>query len=539
VQSVPRWARAAPPGTPGEARGQGAASPGSAAGGRRDSPGEAEAEAMHCLAAARLGMLAPTDDQEQDEGPKSLASLIDSIGMFGDSLRPNSRGPLIERVVHSLHFKVACIVVIVANTLHVGLAADHRVKNSFRRIEGLPPEPESQIVDILFTAWFAVELLLRIAADGWAFFRGEEGKWNCLDVFLVLNSVVDVVFPLVANLSFLRILRAFRVIHVVRVVRTVKALKSLRTMIFALLKSFMCLMWAFVMILLIVFVFSIVFNSAIAGYFDYLDVANESEVADALRVHASFGSLYETMVSLLCAITGGYDWMNYGKLLRLLEHGELYFVVFCFYVVFCLIGVLNVVTGIFVDSAVSTRTEDEIVECFTDDQRRISREVRRIFKEADVDNSNTLCFAELVKHLGNPWVKAYFSGLNIDPSEAGIIFTLFDKDGSDSVSIDEFVDGTMKLQGHAKSIDVLALMFDQVRFLTRFTSLCGFIEEHVRDIKGVVAPGSPPVGSVFTGSDSVKQLANSNRFARLRTKSRMGTGGGVSAAPTAVVPTAR
>merc|ERR1712100_853853 len=128
------------------------------------------------------------------------------------------------------------------------------------------------------------------------------------------------------------------------------------------------------------------------------------------------------MVTLFSAITGGNDWMAYGELLR--EHvGETYFVLFAFYIGFCLVGMLNVVTGIFVDSAVCTRTEDEVVECFTEDQKRISEEVRRIFKEADEDMSGTVSLDELSNHLENPWVKAYFSGLDIDPSEARIIFT--------------------------------------------------------------------------------------------------------------------
>ena len=42
--------------------------------------------------------------------------------------------------------------------------------------------------------------------------------------------------------------------------------------------------------------------------------------------------------------------------------GEFYFVIFNFYIAFCVIGLFNVVTGVFVDSAVCTRTEDEIVQ---------------------------------------------------------------------------------------------------------------------------------------------------------------------------------
>merc|ERR1719183_1028162 len=110
--------------------------------------------------------------------------------------------------------------------------------------------------------------------------------------------------------------------------------------------------------------------------------------------------------------------MVYGEQLRWLQFGELYLCAFLFYIGFCLVGMLNVVTGIFVDSAVCTRTEDEVVQCWEEEQYRISEKVKQIFVEADTDNTGTLSLQELVDKLENPWVKAYFSGLDIDPSEA-------------------------------------------------------------------------------------------------------------------------
>merc|ERR1712079_525788 len=87
-----------------------------------------------------------------------------------------------------------------------------------------------------------------------------------------------------------------------------------------------------------------------------------------------------------------------------------------------------------------------------------------------------------------PWVKAYFSGLNMDPNEAMIIFTLMDTDASKELSMEEFVEGIMKLKGHAKSIDVLSLMFDNVRFMHKFNKLCSFVEDEITEIKKALIP---------------------------------------------------
>merc|ERR1712232_743959 len=332
-------------------------------------------------------------------------------------------------------------------------------------------------------------------------------------MLLVMNSFIELLFPeLLANMSFLRIFRVFRLVRVVRIVRTVPALKSLRTMVFAMLNSFICLLWAFVMIFLIIFVFSVIFSTAVADNFNGVNINSsvaDLEQAGALKEH--FGTLYEIQVSLFCSITGGNDWMTYGALIRSLENGEIYFLCYGFYVAFCLIGMLNVVTGIFVDSAVCTRTQDEVVDNYLEDTRCASEEVRRIFKEADLDKSGTICYKELKKHLNDPWVKAYFAGLEIDPSEAQIIFSLIDIENNQEVTIDKFVDGTMKLKGHAKAIDILSLMFDHVRLQNKMNTLCSWIEDQMYEIKEVIKPDTVrPLEPVFE-----RQRTNSYMVGRL------------------------
>jgi len=317
-------------------------------------------------------------------------------------------------------------------------------------------------------------------------------------------------------LSFLRILRATRVTRVVRLVRAVDALKQLRTMLYAMMNSFFALMWAFVLIIIIVYAFSIVFGTAVSSF---TPEDNAERLAaglivpgDALEnLEDSFGSLYMTMVTLFVCISGGDDWMQHGGKLRWLNWGEVYFMVFLFYIGFSVIGLLNVVTGVFVDSAVCTRTEDEVVASFRDDEKRTSEEVRKIFVAADTDGSGTMTMRELVDTVEKPWVKAYFSGLNIDPSEAEIIFSLMDTDGSDCISIDEFVRGVMMLKGQAKSIDVLSIMFDQARFTMKFHTLCSYVEDELRALRKAVTPGENLGQRMFSSTEKTLASMKKNR----------------------------
>merc|ERR1719409_192758 len=183
--------------------------------------------------------------------------------------------------------------------------------------------------------------------------------------------------------------------------------------------------------------------------------------------------------------------MGYGELLRIIGSagmGELYFGIFIFYIGFCLVGLLNVVTGIFVDSAVCTRTEDEIVASWEEDLKRTQIEVQRIFEDADTDGSGALSYDELQIHLEHPGVKAFFASIDIDPSEARTIFSLVDVDGDKQVKFDQFLNGTIKLKGYAKSMDVISIMYDHARHKDKFNKLCSYIEDQFVDIRELIKP---------------------------------------------------
>eukprot|EP00440_Ansanella_granifera_P072242 gb/GFBE01078396.1/.p1 GENE.gb/GFBE01078396.1/~~gb/GFBE01078396.1/.p1 ORF type:complete len:641 (+),score=150.38 gb/GFBE01078396.1/:1-1923(+) len=426
------------------------------------------------------------DLDKGEEGPLPTKINMAVAGRLCLSDRKHGGGcrGCLKAFVNGMFFKTLTLLAIAANTLYLGSAADFNVRNSYKRIQGRPQETASVIPDIAFAGWFAFELAVKFLAEGKNFICGEDQAWNLFDMALVTESIAGLFLAGEGSkLSFLRIFRVFRLVRVVRVVRTVKALARLRTMIFAILNSFVDLLWAFVVILLIVFVFAIIFDNAVASYFDEINVSDEYQVMEAEEMCILFGDLIETMISLWSAVSGGNDWMTYGHPLRRVPMGEFYFAMFNFYVAFCVVGLFNVVTGVFVDSAVCVRTEDEVVQGYLEDLRNTTHSIKNFFMEADVDGSGTLNWEEFQNHMKNPVVKAYFAGLEIDPEEASIIFTILDGDKSKEILIDEFVNGTMKLKGSATKLDLMALMYDLTKQNMKFDALSEFIETELVDIK--------------------------------------------------------
>merc|ERR1712039_1071974 len=86
--------------------------------------------------------------------------------------------------------------------------------------------------------------------------------------------------------------------------------------------------------------------------------------------------------------------------------------------------------------------------------------MRHIFEELDVDDDASIAFEELLTHMQDPEIGAYFSKLGIDVDQVRKIFSLLDSDKSGTIDKNEFVFGCLRLKGQAKSLDIAVLKQD-------------------------------------------------------------------------------
>merc|ERR1712113_16552 len=83
-----------------------------------------------------------------------------------------------------------------------------------------------------------------------------------------------------------------------------------------------------------------------------------------------------------------------------------------------------------------------------------------LFFSMDEYRSGKLSFAEFEDHLDDPQMQAYFAHLNLDVVQGWDLFRLLDCDHSGLVSVDEFVNGCLRLRGPAKSFDLFNIHHD-------------------------------------------------------------------------------
>lgn len=173
-----------------------------------------------------------------------------------------------------------------------------------------------------------------------------------------------------------------------------------------------------------------------------------------------YGSFYVSCMTMTMSITGGVDWIE--AVSPLCRINWLYGPVFALYVLFVVVGVLNVLTGIFVERAqeLSGLDRDLVIQGELKRNEAFLAEMKVIFEEADADNSNSISWEEFKEYLKNPEVQAYLSTQQLDTYDARQLFNILcgEDQESDEVSIDEFIMGCMRLKGVAKSVDVVALL---------------------------------------------------------------------------------
>lgn len=324
---------------------------------------------------------------------------------------------------------------------------------------------------------------------------------------IVLHAIADELIVLVfgggqkgMNLKSIRVLRLLRIVRVVRVIRVIRFFREFRMMVLSILGSMRSLVWVVVLLMLTIYIFAIILTQAATGF--RADEANPAEEREALE--EAYGALTVTMMTLYKAVSGGDDWGGLMDPLTVIHEGWSF--LFVFYITFTVFAVLNVVTGVFVSSAMEAAAadRDNVIQEEMSRQNSYVNDIKRMFHEADKDRSGTVSASEFESHLNDNRVKAYFNALELDVTEARGLFRLLDLDESGHVDIDEFVVGCMRLKGQAKSIDVATLMYENKRMMSKWTSFMCYCDESFKVIMRAERRVQQKLDGMFGGPTSSK-----------------------------------
>jgi Ca2+-binding EF-hand superfamily protein len=357
-------------------------------------------------------------------------------------------------------------------------------------------------MDCVLIAWWSFEIGVYSLAQGESFLRVHNPMfmWNCLDIFCVVCSISEFLLDIFASdarvpgLRFVKLLRIARVVRVMRLIHTVKAFQGVRKLIIAVNGALFTLAWALILLVVLMYIFTIMLSTGIANYYEAridefqsttpASTACSTGSTDAKTntelVEEFYGGVLVTMATLFMAITGG-DWTVMAEpvfKLSLVFHGIWYA-----YVAFVIFGLLNVFTGIFVESATHAANSDrEIkIQAQMEEEESYLNQIRVIFQRSDADQSGNMTERELEFLLGQEDFKMQMESLGIHTTEAHGLFRLLDGDQSGVVNIEEFLSGCVRLKGTAKAVDMITLLFENAKLSRKVEKIRKMLVDLVDD----------------------------------------------------------
>jgi hypothetical protein len=201
-----------------------------------------------------------------------------------------------------------------------------------------------------------------------------------------------------------------------------------------------------------------------------------------------FGSLIKALFTLFASISGGLDWEN--AFFCLWEVGVFAMMIYFMFIVFASFCVMNVIIGIFCQSAMEAFEQDaeKVLETHNKSKNTYVNALVELFHHIDSDHTEKLTLEAFERGLEDHRMQAILRMLEIERRDALAIFHLLEAN-SGNVCLEQFVTGCINFRGNAKAIQVERLVIEvqaldrQVRELReglgQVTQLCQSVRRTV------------------------------------------------------------
>merc|ERR1712032_879848 len=133
---------------------------------------------------------------------------------------------------------------------------------------------------------------------------------------------------------------------------------------------------------------------------------------------------------------------------------------FCVYIMLAVFVVLNVITAIFVDTAARV-SDDEATKILDNIHRKAVwiQKAKELFKILDARTEGSLDSNDINKLFTDERAQSCLQefGIDLDFQSAHVLFNIFDAEGTGVIREDQFAKTLYKLQGHARSLDLVRI----------------------------------------------------------------------------------
>jgi len=421
-------------------------------------PSEDQSDGIHTPregAVRDLGMRATQPEAVADTMYQSITE-----GFLRDRNEPCS----VQNFVHGDFFDQSIAVFVLLNTIYIGVETDWMARNG-----QLHDPPFFQMCNYVFCAVFVLEIVLRVYADGWRHHAAVHWKWFLFNLVLVILQLSDEAIKVAMRVDpemqgtsqLVSLCRGLRILRIFRLLDRLHFVDELRLMITSIkgsMKSLGCSIF-------VMFAFTYVIGVPLTLMVNNFKVKNEESHPEAVEeLDKFYGDLSKSMMSLFQSVSDGIHWRE--LMVPLSENCSVWWeVAFVFYISFVVFAMMNILTGIFVESAMMTADHEK-------KNGILQESMRRLFETCDLDGSGSITYDEFDHQIqSNYEMKDYLHMLDIGEDRARDLFLLLDNDSSGCIDCEEFVAGCVRLEGSAKAIDFATFINEWTEFREKFEQL--------------------------------------------------------------------
>mmetsp|Transcript_32133 Transcript_32133/g.102020 ORF Transcript_32133/g.102020 Transcript_32133/m.102020 type:complete len:423 (+) Transcript_32133:541-1809(+) len=331
-------------------------------------------------------------------------------------------------------------IVILLNAFHSAAVCNYQV-------QGLQPPLLFVVAEVFFVVFYTFELCLKLYVHRIFFFIGDEYCCNIFDIILWASSIFDLCAAWFSRGSFqiavMRVIRVVRICSALRTLRAVRALAELRVLWMCIVKSCASLFWSLCTILIIYFMFALAIVQMLPRY-DLREPEN-AQLLDEL-----FGSVEMTMLTLFMLSLGGGDLTPIYPILE--PHlNRVIIIAFC---LFFQITLLNILTGVYVDTALKFALPQRVQLAKAKHMHEMDDEMELWgFFSSHFDSALPIAEAEFVAKLQTAKVRAFVETFEIE-NDAPLIYKMV-LNTNGEVTVKGLIDFILANKGAGTKIDFL------------------------------------------------------------------------------------
>jgi hypothetical protein len=182
-----------------------------------------------------------------------------------------------------------------------------------------------------------------------------------------------------------------------------------------------------------------------------------ADLETRLWVNERYGNIVTSLWTIFEVTLSGC-WPNHARTL-VYDVSVWYAPCYACYILLVVFGIIRVITALFLKETLQAAASDAdvMIQVHKKEREKYASKLRNLFMAADTSGDGAVSYEEFTCVLNIPEAKSYLATLELAAHDVDNLFNLLD-DGDGQISLDEFINGCIRLKGTAKSQDLIAVL---------------------------------------------------------------------------------